>query len=297
MAVVMAFVLRLGVTLWLCLTATFVLLRVVPGNYAQAELIQAGLSSTEIAARMEALGYNRPLWEQYASYMTDVLQGNWGKATTRPQSVREMIEQRLPHSFSLMLTVLGIATPLGVGIGWLSGMGWRVGRWLSALAQASFYLPIYWTATVVLLVVAVGLNVPQDTPFLAIGVLVFHVVGGIVRTFELEVWAVRQSDYVRMAWGKGLGARRVFLRHVLPNALIPLLGVLAVQVGILLGNTVVIETLFARQGLGLLLADAVLNRDYNVVQAIATLLAVVYVCTNEGARFLTTLLDPRLRLS
>lgn len=296
MARVAEFVLRLSVTLWLCLTAVFVLLRVLPSNYAQAELVQAGASAEEIAARMEVLGYNRPLWEQYTTYMAGVLRGDWGKATTRSQAISELLAQRLPYSFSLMLNVLGVAVPLGISIGWLSGMGWRVGRWLSRLAQASLYLPIYWTATLAILVIAVGLGIPQDTPFLALGVLVFHVIGGIVRTFELEVWRARQADYVRTAWGKGLRPRDVFLRHILPNALVPLLGVLAVQVGILLGNTVVIETLFARQGLGLLLADAVLNRDYNVVQAITSLLAVVYVCANESSRFLMGVLDPRMRV-
>ncbi len=290
------FVLKTIVTLWLSVTITFLLLRVLPSNSVRVEYMQAGLPENEIEARLEVLGLNRSVGEQYAVYVVGLMRGDWGVSYNRSERISEMLEQRLPHSFLLMFVTLAFAVPLGVVTGLLRGYGFWLGEVLGRILGLSFYMPIYWTGTLIIFVIAVRMSVPQDAFVLPVAVLVFHVAGGIAKTFEVDVRWFKDADFMRMAKAKGLKQQRLFWRHLFPNACIPLLGLLGLQTGILFGNTVVIETLFARQGMGLLLVDAVLNRDYNVVQAVVLVMTVVYILANRLAMLGVVLIDPRMRL-
>ncbi len=296
---------RLGAALvvaWLAMTLAFVALRWAPGDAVDATLGRGGASDAAIAAQREALGFNDPVWRQYLDYLGGALRGDWGESLISGQPVTEQIGQNLGPTATLALAALAWAGLLGVMLGVVAGtVGPRPLRYgAETVASLALSMPVYWTATLAIYLFTVELDVlpgvggtgPRHL-LLPAGVLGFHTAGGIAQVTASAVREARAGDFVRTARAKGLPEPDV-LDHVLRVGLLPVVAVIALQLGFLLGGTVITETIFVRRGLGRVLLEAISSRDYPVIQGVVALSALVYSLINALADVLYGLLDPRV---
>lgn len=285
--------LRIIATGWLALTFAFIALRVLPGDAIQAQLTEAGLSASAIDQRRAELGLDRPLAEQYVRYIGDLVQGNFGYSLYTGEAVVEVI--RVRAGSTVPLAAYGIVIMLVTAIV-LAGCAARSDR-LASLAQfmitIAIGLPSYVTGT--LLILVTGLADPDSiTGILAAAVILgFHTGGAIAQVLAVSIRQIRQQTYIMAAHGRGLRAASIEMRHVWPNAILPVLPLAAVQAGFLVSGTVITEIVFARPGLGRLMLDAVQRRDLPVVQSLVLLGALVYGVCLFVAEFTTRIIDPR----
>ncbi len=296
---------RVGVALvvaWLALTLAFVTLRWVPGDAVDATLAHAGIAADEIAARRSALGLNDPLWRQYADYVTGIARGDWGESLMSGQPVTELIWQNLGSTAALTGAALLVAVMFGVTLGILAGaVRWRAARYAAEFAASlALSTPVYWTATLAIYVFTVTLDVLPGVGgsgvryvILPACVLGFHTAGSIAQVTASSIRESSTQDFVRTARAKGLSEFDV-LDHILRVGLLPVIAVVALQLGFLLGGTVITESIFVRRGLGRVLLEAISNRDYPVIQGLVVLAALVYSLVNALADVLYGLVDPRV---
>ncbi|MGQ9849409.1 MAG: ABC transporter permease [Aggregatilineaceae bacterium] len=297
---------RLGTALavaWLATSAAFVVLRVVPGDAVDATLARVGASEEELAVRRAALGLADPLWQQYAIYVHRALQGDLGRSLITGQPVTEMIGQQLGATVTLALGALALGVALGTLLGLAGGLGpatWP-GNLAEALASLALSTPVYWTATLAIYLFTVVLGILPGTGgdgfrhlILPVMVLGFHTAGSIAQVTARSIRQTAAQGFVQTARAKGLPERLV-VDHILRVGLLPIVAVVALQVGFLLGGTVITETIFVRRGLGRLLLTAINNRDFPVIQGVVTLTALTYSLVNALADVVYTLLDPRVR--
>ncbi|WP_119072238.1 ABC transporter permease [Aggregatilinea lenta] len=298
---------RIGAALvvaWLAVSLAFVALRLAPGDALDATMARGGVDPSAIQAERARLGLDDPLWQQYAAYLGRLARGDLGESLVSQQPVAEMIAQNAGPTLALALGALLVAVALGVGLGVLaSAAPWGGGR---AAADAVIALmlstPAYWTATLAIYLLTVAVPVfpgvggmgPQAV-ILPVLVLGFHTAGGIARVTAENVRAEIGQDFIRTARAKGLPEADV-LDHTLRVALLPVVAVIALQLGFLLGGTVITETIFVRRGLGRVLLLAVDNRDYPVIQGLVIVSALVYTGLNAAADVVFRLADPRVRI-
>jgi len=299
-------------TLLLISLATFVVVQVMPGDPAQ--LILGTEAPPEALADLRAqLGLDRPLPLQYLSWLSGVLRGNLGVSLRHGRPVATLIAERLPVTLSLAILSLALAVILAVPLGVLAAI-----RQHSALdygvlvfAQAGLALPSFWIGILLILLFALSLRwLPSSgyvpwaenplaalrsltMPVLALGLPVAGVLARLVRASVLEELA---RDHIRTARAKGLSEQQVIVRHVLRNALIPTVTLLGLQLGFLLGGSIVIEQVFALPGLGRLVLFAINNRDLPLIQALVLFIAVLVVGINFLVDMAYTWLDPRISL-
>ncbi len=284
-------------TIWLALTIAFIGLRLLPGNAISAQLQGSGLPQTTIDARVAAIGYNQPIVNQYGHYLMGILTGDWGQSLYTGQTVSEAMSNRLSSTANLAFYSISLAIILGIILGFLAGLPNAI-RWLAQLlVNLSLSIPIYVTATILLLVIAARIGGTQQNLLLPVITLGFHSSGAIARVIATNIQQVQQSDYIRTAYAKGLPTNAILRRHMLPLVIIPTISIIGLQSGILLSGAVITETIFGRAGLGLLLLDATLQRDYPIVQGIVALAALIYVIINQLADTLIMFIDPRLNQS
>lgn len=300
---------RLGTALvvaWLALTLAFVVLRWLPGGDAiDATLTRSGVPLAEVEARREKLGLNDPIPRQYADYVAGVARGDWGDSLVSGQSVSSLIVQNAGPTLVLAASALLVAAALGVSLGVTAGAApWPPLR-NGALVVASLALstPVYWTATLAIYFFTVEFHllpgVSGSSPrhlILPACVLGFHTAGSIAQMTHSAVREAAAADFVRTARAKGLPEWDV-LDHILRVGLLPVIAVIALQLGFLLSGTVVTEIIFVRPGLGRVLLNAIDLRDYPVIQGLVTLSALVYSLIGALADIIYRLLDPRLERS
>jgi peptide/nickel transport system permease protein len=282
-------------TLWLAATLAFFALRVLPGDALQAELLSSGASAQTIEERRAALGLDDPLIVQYGRYLAGALRGDLGVSLLDGRPVSEIIGQQIPPTLVLALCALVVASLGGIAVGTLAALGNGVAR---LILNLSLTTPLYWTGTLAIYIFAVRLDwLPTsgaNNVILPAAVLGFHSAGAVGQVVRANVRDVLWQDFVRTARAKGLRESVVILRHVLRAALLPVVSVIALQAGFLLGGVVITESLFVRPGLGRVLLDATLRQDYPVVQGVVLLGALVYTLVNAAADAVSRLLDPRL---
>lgn len=291
---------------WAAVTLAFVMLRFIPGDAIGAQLAQGGASVEQIETRRAALGLDAPFLEQYTAYIANLLHGDMGFSLLDRQPVTLVIARQLPVTAALAGASLLVALGLGFGLGFAGAAAsqmwvrWLCG-WVAALALS---MPVYWTGTLAIWLFSVTLGWLPATGagdlthlILPAGVLGFHVGGSIARVAQASLLEARVQNFVSFARSKGLSERRVWSGHILRVGLLPVIAVVALQAGFLLSGTVIIESLFARSGLGGLLMRAILERDLPVVQGIVVLAALIYSVVNAAADVLYALLDPRVRLA
>lgn len=286
------------ITAWLAVTLIFFSLRLLPGDVIIAQLAQAGMGEEAIQQRRQELGLDRPLLTQYAKFISGIFRGDLGYSLDRHEPVQSILIQTYPATLELAGWSLLFAVSLGILLGAAAGL---TDHWIASLAGAivnlSFAVPVYWTATLALFLVAARLGGVQDGLVLPVVVLGFHTSGAIARILQVQVEEATRLDHVHFARAKGLPESLVIWRHILRIGLAPTLSVIALQTGFLLSGTVLTETIFLRRGVGSLLRDAVIEQDYPLVQGIALVIVLVYIFVNTAADLMTGLLDPRIARS
>jgi peptide/nickel transport system permease protein len=295
----MALPVLLGLTI-----LVFSLIHLVPGDPAEAMLGEAAVSREAIDNMRLQLGLDRPLHVQYFGYLAGLLQGDMGTSFLARRPVAEMIARVLPSTLSLTFTGLGVALVLGALFGVMAAVNHNT--WLDnltmVLALIGVSMPSFWLGLMLIFTFSLQLGWFPATgaggwerlvlPAATLGFAGSAVIARMVRSSMLEVFS---QDYVRTAMAKGLGQRQVVFKHVLKNALIPVLTVVGLEFGRLLSGTVVIEVVFSRPGIGRLLVDSILKKDFIVVQGVVLLSALFYLIVNLLVDLSYGLADPRIR--
>ena len=289
----------------------FSLLYIAPGDPA-AVIAGDQASPADVERIRQGLGLDRPFLVQFGTWLWNILHGDLGTSIFTNLPVSSMIAQRIEPTFSLMaitlvLTIL-IAVPLGVLAAWKAG-SW-VDRTIMAFAVFAFSLPVFVVGYVLAYVFALQfewLPVQGYTPLtagfwpwlqnlilpaVALGTVYIALIARITRASMLEVL---QQDYVRTARAKGLDQRNILFVHALKNAAVPIVTVIGIGIALLIGGAVVTESVFAIPGLDRLTIDAILRRDYPVIQGIVLLFSFLYVLVNLLVDVTYTLVDPRIR--
>jgi peptide/nickel transport system permease protein len=289
----------------------FSLLHLTPGDPAA---VIAGDQATvaDIERIREHLGLDRPLREQFLSWLWAVLHGDFGVSIFTNLPVSEMISQRIEPTVALSLVTIVLSVSLAVPLGVLAA--WRAGRWIDrlvmAIAVAGFSVPVFVIGYVLIFVFAleyewlpvqgyVSFRVDLGDffahmvlPAVALGLVYMALIARITRASVLEVLS---QDYIRTARSKGLAEDKVLLSHALKNASVPIVTIIGIGIALLIGGVVVTESVFAIPGLGRLTVDAILRRDYPIIQGVVLLFSFVYVLLNLLIDLSYTLLDPRIR--
>jgi len=312
------FILRrivLGVlTLFVVSLIIFAATQALPGDPARSILGKTATPAS-LAALREQLGLNRPVVAQYWDWLSGFVRGDLGDSLAADEPVSTLLGKRLENSAVLMLLAAIVSVPLAVLIGAVSARrrDGPMDHALSVVTLALAALPefvvgiafvVFFATTVLTLLPAVSTIPPEDAPWrhpqdlvLPTLTLVVAVTPYVARIMRASMVEVLESDYVEMARLKGLAERAVVWKHALPNAIPPTIQVIAVNLAYLAGGIVVVEFVFGYAGIGAALVDAVANRDIPVVQALAMLIAGLYVVLNLLADIATILVTPRLRTS
>ena len=290
---------------------TFVLIYLVPGDVS-SELAGPGASAADIARIRAVYGLDRPFHERLLGWYGALAQGDLGQSVLLGRSVTRAIFERLPVTLSLTGLALLLAVVIGISTGVLAAL--RVNTWVDqatmAVALAGLSLPDFWLGLVMIWLFAVqfgwlptGGYVPlSDDPVgwlrsMAMPALALAVtqVGLLARMTRASMLDVLRQDYMRTARAKGLPDRVVIGRHALANVMIPVITVIGLSVGILLGGAVVVEQVFSIPGVGRLIIGGILRRDFPVIQGGLLLTATIFVLVNLLVDVLYAVVDPRVR--
>lgn len=286
-------------------------IRLVPGGPATA--IAGELATEELIQQVNReLGLDQPLLSQYVIYMGRVLQGDMGQSVRSRVEVTEEIQTRLPRTLQLALVSLTVACIIGIPIGIWSSL--RPNSWFDAgsmiVALLGVSMPIFWLGLMLMILFAVllpqwlGLSGPifpptghgtwqhMVMPVIALAANSMAIQARMTRACMMEV--LRQ-DYIRTARAKGQTERTVIYRHALRNAMLPIITIIGLQFGTLLGGAVITETVFAWPGIGRLLVDSIGYRDYPVIQGTVLVIAAGFVLTNLVVDVLYAYFDPRIQ--
>ncbi len=263
-------------------------------------------SPQQIADFRHAMGFDRPWWVQYLDFLGKALHGDFGVSLRQQQPTFQLIADRMPATLQLAGAAMAIALVVGLPLGVLAatrrGSIWDNALMLGGLLGQS--MPVFWLGLLLIMVFAVGLGwFPVAgtggldhlvLPAVTLGLFSTAYIARMARSSMLEVLG---RDYVRTARAKGLSERGVVVRHALRNAMIPLVTVIGLQFGALLGGAVITETIFAWPGVGRLTIQAIQTKDLPLVEACVILLASIFVLVNLLVDLLYTYLDPRIRLT
>jgi peptide/nickel transport system permease protein len=311
------FVKRLGISVllvWLVATIVFLAIYLVPGDPAELLLSQGGAAPDPAIVEdlRDQLGLNRPVLEQYLHSMAGLLRGDLGYSMMDGAPIAGEIATRLPRTLELIGAAALISVLVGVSTGTLAavGAGGAFDRIASALAGLGLAVPVFVIGTLAVLVFAQSLRLVPAGGFVSFtqdpaqhltlllmpaGTIAVGLSAIMFRVTRSAVLEVTVRDYVRTARAKGLPFRRILTRHILRNALIPVVTVLALNLGTLLGGTVLVEYVFNWPGLSGLLVDAVNGRDYPAVVGVVLVISILFVTLNFVVDILYAVLDPRVR--
>jgi peptide/nickel transport system permease protein len=291
--------------LWGALTIVFLAVRAVPGDPAQM-MLGTDATAQEVTALREKLGLNRPLPVQYVTYLAQALLLDLGDSLRLNQPVVQAVGERLPATGRLALAAMLIAVlvsfPLGIAAAFRPGS--FVDGLVSMVSLLGQSVPAFWLGIMFILIFARQLRLlPSggDESWLHLilpaTTVALPLVGVLTRLVRSGLLDVLYEDYIRTARAKGLPPRVVMSRHALRNMLIPVITVIGLQLGHLLGGAVITETVFAWPGVGLLLVDAITNRDYPLVQAAILMITTIFIAINFLVDLSYGALDPRIRLT
>jgi ABC-type dipeptide/oligopeptide/nickel transport system permease component len=295
-------ILRAALVLLAIATLVFLLMRVLPGDPTQVLVAQGGGIAQDSERLRADYGLDRPLGTQYVAFLLDLLSGELGTSIFTGQPVGQIVAQQAPETVILACTAMVIAILLGIPLGTVAAM--RHGTWLDRLCMAasvaSVSVPIALSGLLMILLFSLTLPLlpasGQGTPLhvimpaMAMGIAS---AGSIARVVRSELSEVLDQDYINVARAKGLSDWDILTRHALKNVLIPVITLVGLQFGFMLGGAVVTESIFARQGLGRTLVDAILYKDYPIVQGIIIITASLYTCVNLAVDLAHCYLDPR----
>jgi len=296
-------ILRAIATLWLVVTFVFVILRL--SGDPTTLLLPLDLPPAMADVYRQRWGIDRPLWEQYATYMRSLLQGDFGVSFFDHRPALDLVLERLPRTLQLGLVAYGGATVLALTLGVVAALYRHtlIDRLVMIVAVFGYSMPNFFFGLLLVLLFSLELRwLPPSgsgspahlvLPAVALGLAVAAQIARFTRSSILEVLG---QSYMRTARAKGASWGRRIRWHALPNAAIPLVTVLGFNFGLLISGTIVIETVFAWPGMGHLFYQAVGVRDYAVVQAVLLVIAASVILVNLIVDLLYAALDPRIRL-
>lgn len=284
----------------------FMMLQLVPGDPVMMMLGEFSMATTkDVEAMREQLGFNDPLYIQYWNYFKGLITGDLGTSMRTKKPVLDLILARLPSTFELTFFGLLFAMIFGTSLGIIAALKHNtfIDYFTVVIALLGVSIPGFWLALLFIFFFSIRLEWLPITgsspltlimPCLALGLWAGGTIARLVRSGMLEVL---QSDYVRTARAKGLYKHRIILVHALRNALLPVVTIFGIQFGHVLAGTVIIEAVFARPGLGLMLVNAIVAKDFPLVQGTIMFVAGAYIVVNILVEVLYTYLDPRIRYS
>jgi peptide/nickel transport system permease protein len=297
-------------TLWATSVVVFLVLEVLPGDPALT-MLGVGAPDDAIRALRAELGLDRPAAVRYVDWISGVVVGDFGKSFTYQVPVAELIGERLQVTVPLALLSMSITVVVALALGvYAASRHGKIGDWgVMTLSQLGIAVPAFWFGILLILLFAVVLKwfkaggfAGWDAGFVpAIGSLLLPAialsafqVAVLARVTRSSVLEVAREDFVRTARAKGLSKRATMWRHVLRNALIPVITILGLQFANLLAGTIVIESVFSLPGIGKLIINAITNRDLVVVSGVTLLLAGMVVLVNFVVDLLYAVIDPRV---
>jgi len=300
--------------MWAVATLVFFMLRLVPGDPVAAMLADAGSAEAEAALRAK-FGFDEPVFMQYLYWLGNMFQGDFGNSLYgNNQPVSTILAEALPRTLSLAGIAFVIAIVIAVPAGILSATrrNTPVDTGVSFVAFLGLSMPDFWLAIMLIIVFAANLQwlpaigyVPLSEgfwpwlehvilPAIAVGTAFSAIIARMIRSSLLEVL---KADYMRTAAAKGLTPRMIMWSHALPNAMIPVITVVGIAFALLISGAVVVENVFSIKGLGRVLINGILNRDYPVVQGAVLVVSAFFVLSNLLVDLLYGVLDPRIRYS
>jgi len=290
------------IVIWVVITAVFLLLHLAPGDPIGI-MLGDSVGMDESALRQK-FGLDLSLWHQYWAFLAGILQGNWGMSIFYHKPVLELLWSRLPATLTLTALAIAIALLIALPMGIIAAV--RKNAWQDRLAMATalvgMSIPGFVLGPILIIVLAVdhgwfpvsGMEAAYSwvLPSLTLGTALAAILTRMLRASLLEVL---HEDYIRTAKAKGASETRVLLAHGLRNAFLPILTLVGLQLGALLGGAVIIETVFDWPGLGLLLIESINRRDYALVLGAILLITLFYVLVNNLLELAYRWLDPRIR--
>ncbi|UED87976.1 ABC transporter permease [Streptomyces profundus] len=290
--------------MWGAASLIFLIVRAAPGDPASV-LLGPDADREQIRQLHETLGLDRPMYEQYAAYLGDVLRLDFGESHRLGRPAMDAVFERLPATVELTLTATTIAVVAGLLLGLVAGArpGGRTDRAVSAVTIALQSFPTFWVGIMGVLLFALtlgvlpssGVGTPQHMVLPAV-TMALPFIAIVARLARSSVTETMREPYVVTARSKGLTEPQILVGHALRNSLVPVVTIVGLQMGALLGGAVIVENVFAWPGLGSLVVDAVANRDYAVVQGVTLLIAGAVTVLNLAADLLCAQLDPRIRM-
>lgn len=284
----------------------FSVIHLVPGDVTMAILGRQKVSQERVAELREQLGLNDPLYVQYGRYLNNALHGDLGTSIRNNLSVSKSISDQLPSTVKLAASAMLVALSIGAILGLIAALrhGSFIDTLVMGLSVSGLSIPTFWMGLLLILFFSVKLKLfPSISngsgfsdlflPALTLGLPEAAVVARMVRASFLDVL---NKEYITTARAKGLPERLVIFKHALRNALIPVVTFVGLQMAYLLGGATIVETMFARQGIGRLAVQAIYNRDYPMVQGVVLVTAFIYVLINTLTDITYVFLNPKIRL-
>ncbi|MAO55313.1 MAG: ABC transporter permease [Rhodospirillaceae bacterium] len=298
---------RLGVAFLVALTVSIITFSLiyVSGDPAVA-LAGEAASNEEIEHIRKSYGYDRPIPVQYMDWLGRALQGDLGRSHYLKEEISDVILARLPNTLILAGCAIAFALTLSIPLGVAAAIrpNSLIDRFALTLAVVGQALPSFWFALIMMFFLGIKLRwLPISRvetwqgfimPAIALG---YYVTPGVMRLTRAGMLEVLQSDYIRTAKAKGLRPLTVLFKHALRNAIIPVVSLAAVQFGFMLGGSIVIESIFAINGLGFLAWETIQRGDLPMMQAIVLVLSLFYILITFLADMLNAFLDPRIRVT
>jgi peptide/nickel transport system permease protein len=299
-------------TLVLASVLIFAIIALAPGDPARM-MLGANATPEEIAVERTRLGLDEPIPIRYAIWLSDVAKLNLGVSQSNRRPVISLIGDALPNTLRLALISLGFSIALGLPLGMLAATNAnrRIDAWVTGFNSLGLAMPSFWFALLLILLFSVqlkwlpasGIGEPNQPLYQRLHYLILPVLTIVLSNMSVFSRYVRSAmidvlsaDYVRTARAKGLAEHVVIARHALRNAMIPVITIVGIQFGRLLGGAVVTESVFAYPGIGRLVINSIANRDYPVVQATLMLVVLIFLITNIIVDASYAFLDPRVKL-
>jgi peptide/nickel transport system permease protein len=298
-------------TLFLVTILVFLLMRFIPGDVV-IQMLEGYAYADNVETLRRELGLDRPIYIQYFEWMSGVLRADLGRSLWTKESILAEFARRFPVTLELALLTIIVSVTFGVGVGVLSAV--RQETWLDyagrVVAIMALAMPYFWLAILVVVLPAIYFrwtplwtyvsltsDPVENLKILIFPALVFGIsrAGPLMRIMRSSMLEVQRQDYIRTAWAKGLPERRVIFKHAIKNALIPVVSILGLQIHFYLGGSVIIESIFRLPGIGHFFFEALIRRDYPVVQSIILITATFTLLLNLLVDFSYAYLDPRIR--
>ena len=290
------------VTIWALITITFFLIRIMPGSPFEAD----NLSKSAIEQLESTYGLDEPMWKQYILYMENLMHGDLGISYKKNVSVNTLIARGFPYTLSIGLLSIAVSAFIGIlmGIWMATSKRLAVKNTLLGIATLGVSIPGFVTAILLMMIFGVwwpvlpivGLGSPANY-ILPVAAQSFGQVASIARLTKSTYSEAIQMDYVTMARAKGLSNLYITARHVLKNALIPVVTYFGPAIAFLITGSFVVESIFSIPGIGREFTNAITNRDYTVVLSFSVFIGVIITVANLAVDIICSLIDPRIKLT